>query len=400
MKSVFVNQQVPWLLDFDEDYVSCSNPFQEELKAFLGSPFYNVLKRTYDPVVDAAAHWDQLRVLLARGVFKEDVERYKQAPIIKKLMRNTPLPLLLQFRDVCQRLFRRTNGKLTMKDVFPMGLMHAAGESCGLPHHISTAEEIAIVLNTTENLLTELADPLLVTVATSRADRYLPETQADVIHRLVTQILSKQYHGESQMGQEKHKRGLIAVAGEQPRVGRSLKKAKTLQDGYNALMYGKQGKLALLATIGDGVHVAPSTIRGAGLGLFASRAFATRSYITGYHGELIDKKIARLCVERGVGTHIISRHHGLDALDGLETPATRGIAAGSFVNHHPTSPNSEFILTGPNINNPPTIKVLQATCPISEGQEIFVSYGKDYWKLPHARDDKVPHRSQRVFLDT
>ena len=47
-----------------------------------------------------------------------------------------------------------------------MGLMHAAGESCGLPHHIRTAEEIAMVLNTTNELVTELADPLLVAVAT------------------------------------------------------------------------------------------------------------------------------------------------------------------------------------------------------------------------------------------
>ena len=37
MKSLF-SQQVPWLLDFDADYAGCPNPFQEELKAFLGSP--------------------------------------------------------------------------------------------------------------------------------------------------------------------------------------------------------------------------------------------------------------------------------------------------------------------------------------------------------------------------
>ena len=38
-------------------------------------------------------------------MFKEDVERYKQAPIIKKWIQNTPLPLLLQFRDVCKGFF-------------------------------------------------------------------------------------------------------------------------------------------------------------------------------------------------------------------------------------------------------------------------------------------------------
>ena len=92
--------------------------------------------------------------------------RYTQAPITKKLMRNTPLPLLLQFRDGCKGFFQRTNGKLTVKDVFPVGLMHTRGESCGLPHRITGAKEIAMVLNTTHELLTELANPLLVTAVT------------------------------------------------------------------------------------------------------------------------------------------------------------------------------------------------------------------------------------------
>ena len=41
----------PWLLDFDEDFVSCCNPFQEEFKAFFGVPQYSMLRRTYEPKV-------------------------------------------------------------------------------------------------------------------------------------------------------------------------------------------------------------------------------------------------------------------------------------------------------------------------------------------------------------
>lgn len=184
----------PWLLDFDEDFVSCSNPFQEEFKDLFGEAYYEVLQKTYEPLEDAAAHWNGLHSLISNGTYLQDKEKYTKHPTVQKLKKNTPEHLLLQFQALCRGLYDPPEaGKLTEADVFSAGLVHVAGEACGLPHHISTAKEIATVLNTTQLLFAKLGDPRIVTVATSRADKYLPDSQACHIHRLLTQILCKRY---------------------------------------------------------------------------------------------------------------------------------------------------------------------------------------------------------------
>jgi len=56
-------------------------------------------------------------------------------------------------------------------------LDRASNLTC-LPHHISSANEITNFVNQVEELLAELSCPIHVTLATSRLDRYLPDSQA------------------------------------------------------------------------------------------------------------------------------------------------------------------------------------------------------------------------------
>lgn len=183
----------PWLLDFDEDFVSCCNPFQEEFKAFFGVPQYSMLRRTYEPKVDAAEHWDQLQTVVAMQTYREDKGKFLKNPTVQKLRNNTSDDLLVRYQELLQDLHAPTGGKMVVADLFPPGLVHYAGESSGLPHHISSAGEIVTVVNTVQQLLAKLSPPQLITVATSRTDKYLPDSQATRIHRIVCQMLCRQY---------------------------------------------------------------------------------------------------------------------------------------------------------------------------------------------------------------
>merc|ERR1712098_262833 len=66
--------------------------------------------------------------------------------------------------------------------------------SQGVPHYISTLPHILKMLNSTVDIFTAIPTrPLLATVATSRADHYLPDPQASLINTLVLRMLRRQY---------------------------------------------------------------------------------------------------------------------------------------------------------------------------------------------------------------
>jgi len=68
-----------------------------------------------------------------------------------------------------------------------------AGGLTSLPHHISTANEIKNLANQVEELLAELSCPIHVTLATSRLDRYLPDSQATIVHEICETVLKGLY---------------------------------------------------------------------------------------------------------------------------------------------------------------------------------------------------------------
>jgi len=183
----------PWLLDFDEDFVSCSNPFQEEFLAFFGREQFETLRELYDPAKDIATHWHRLQSLVFKQLYRDDQQTFLKHPIVRKLLATTPEDLLLRFRDMCADLHASTGGRWVAADLFPPVLLHHTGEAVGLPHHLTGAADMARLLNTLESLLGKLTNPALVTIATSRTDKYLPDSQATRIHGAVCRLLCNRY---------------------------------------------------------------------------------------------------------------------------------------------------------------------------------------------------------------
>jgi hypothetical protein len=132
-----------------------------------------------------------------------------------------------------------------------------------------------------------------------------------------------------------------------------------------------------LATIDNGVRVAPSRIPEAGNGLFAAATFSRNSYITLYDGETLTAKEAW---SRPLLTHMAGREGVV--VDGIKRPIS-GRGGGSFANASRLSrdANAEIVAwLG--------LLVLRAKRTILDGEEIFVHYGRRGFALamptPHA----------------
>ena len=183
------------------------------------------------------------------------------------------------------------------------------------------------------------------------------------------------------------------------------------------------------ATVGDGVAIRPSTIHG--LGLFATRSFRPEEIVTAFEGTVCSYADVRgwdasrtthcrsLFPLRMVLDGRCSRLNQLELAgpeeeeDGEEPdPAIvlHGRGGASYANDgrgvHPN--NSEFTYVdssqrkGPFDFSSPDLRiiVLQATQPIAAGEEILVSYGRDYWTRqeptggePTAAADATPARA-------
>ena len=121
-------------------------------------------------------------------------------------------------------------------------------------------------------------------------------------------------------------------------------------------------------TVADGVYVAPSSVDGAGLGLYSGMAFGQGRTITEYTGKRVDSDfdVARLEVQTHVAYSGTRQLGNPFWVDGDRTPQV-GRGGGSFANHS-KSPNAEIVVQNDKI-------VLRALKPISPGDEIFVDYG-------------------------
>lgn len=129
---------------------------------------------------------------------------------------------------------------------------------------------------------------------------------------------------------------------------------------------------AAAATVGDGVAVSASTIPGAGLGLFATRAFASGALVTAFDGELLSPAELRAAELR---THTV-QHDGL-IVAGLREPVL-GRGGGSFANDCTGSlvgrrPNAELHLHELDLGR--LFLRVRRGQRIEPGDEIFVSYG-------------------------
>lgn len=125
-----------------------------------------------------------------------------------------------------------------------------------------------------------------------------------------------------------------------------------------------------LGTVGHGLEVRPSSIVGAGLGLFATRRFAAGAWVTVYAGQRISMQEARRRRDAGRSTHICA--YGGSVMDGLREPVNAA-GCGSFANHSGT-PNAAYGI-------PAALATLGTICvralrDILVGDEITCDYGR------------------------
>lgn len=118
--------------------------------------------------------------------------------------------------------------------------------------------------------------------------------------------------------------------------------------------------------------VAPSTIAGAGLGLFAAVPIAEEDCIGSYTGVHLtwDALVSGSYSGSDYILDICSDHYIVG--EGSEAGYTR------FINHS-TEPNAFLIVS----TRWKTAR-FEAIYPIAPGQEIFFNYGEDYWTAANA----------------
>merc|ERR1712096_603073 len=103
----------------------------------------------------------------------------------------------LDFRGVCLTVFPKNvdRTKWNTEDFYDESdIIIDTAAMAAVPHHITTLPHILKMLNSTADILGAIPTrPLLATVATSRADHYLPDPQASLINTLVLRMLRRQY---------------------------------------------------------------------------------------------------------------------------------------------------------------------------------------------------------------
>jgi SET domain-containing protein len=144
--------------------------------------------------------------------------------------------------------------------------------------------------------------------------------------------------------------------------------------------------LGNIAFIGDGVEVRQSSIHGAGQGLFATRPFKARELITQYCGTRISGEQAKAALghhQRSESyekihshTKSIGHHEVIIGLQGY--PAKAGAGGASYANHGPT-PNTAY--KSLSLTSGKELMFIKASTDVSPDDELFVSYGNDYWTM-------------------
>jgi hypothetical protein len=132
----------------------------------------------------------------------------------------------------------------------------------------------------------------------------------------------------------------------------------------------------------DGLRVTKSKVAGAGNGLFAARDFAVGEHLADYTG---DELIIRQDGDGGPYCLALTRNRAIDA-----APTNTGY--GRWANDPRGSghgPNAEFV-----VNPARGTGRLRATRRIRRGDEIFVSYGAQYWAT-FGSDAKIVARPAR-----
>lgn len=199
-----------WVLDIDEDFFSCNNPYFDEFRDLFGEKTHKMIGKIYgtDPE-DTADMEETLLSMFRNKSYKKSWSRFSKSVLGKNLLKmlncTGKSKVLKEFHAFLRKNW--PHGGMDdndseeeiefdgwdVRDFFTLDDLHRTGQLACLPHHISTAKEIKELVNEVDALFDELPRPAIVTVATSRLDRYLPDSQAATIHSFVETMLTNRF---------------------------------------------------------------------------------------------------------------------------------------------------------------------------------------------------------------
>ena len=142
----------------------------------------------------------------------------------------------------------------------------------------------------------------------------------------------------------------------------------------------------------DGLKIAKSNIKGAGQGLFTTRAFKAGERLIEYTGDTVstDSVMYNLPKAQGYNSRYVVSMSDQVSIDAART----NTADGRMINAPPsgTRPNSRF---GFKQTDPKGITIY-ATRGIKAGDEILLSYGRTYWTRGDSRMKPITLRGIEV----
>ncbi|XP_045601728.2 UPF0489 protein C5orf22 homolog [Procambarus clarkii] len=192
-----------YILDVDLDFFSTMNPF---VAMHDKVSMYGRLKEIYSfsfidsqesDIVDTQMRKRSEQIKLLKNIFL-NLQELKDIKLNQSKVEN----ICKNIEDVVKRksvvqliqdLAGEYGGDIDWE------LVHDAGCTCDddnheLPHHVSSKEEIDMLMKVTCKLVASLPPPVVITVARSSLDDYCPPDQVDMVQECLCKLLRKTYN--------------------------------------------------------------------------------------------------------------------------------------------------------------------------------------------------------------
>nr|XP_022343654.1 UPF0489 protein C5orf22 homolog [Crassostrea virginica] len=176
------------VLDIDLDFYSTKNPF---IEVYTPSQ-YRILQELYCFQAPCSDTEEDIEACVLNR--EKELSHLKQEFL--KFMQTSEPNLTHPKADKIKALVQDLQRCRTDDDPVNFDLLHEAGCTCDdteLPHHVSSQEEITLLVDATQEFLSHIKRPTIITMARSSQDDYCPPEQVESIQNSVLEILQDLY---------------------------------------------------------------------------------------------------------------------------------------------------------------------------------------------------------------